>query len=116
MLGHGAMSEAGPGGLAGGPMMMPPGGMRGGGQGGQEAVRRAYLPQEAEAWGTEPEFVAVPSAVGIGGEHSQDAESEFVAVASAVGIGGEHSQDAEPEFVPVASAAVGLGAPPDQVQ
>jgi hypothetical protein len=103
MLGRGAMGETGPGGLAGagdagGPMMMPPGGMRGGGQAGQarqERMRRAYLPEEAESWGT------TGPAGGVLGADQQNQHDQ-------------HGDDTEPEFVPGPSAAVGIGAQPDQ--
>ena len=86
MLGRGAMGEAGPGGLAGGPMM-PSAGRPGGGAGSQERTRRAYLPEERESWGTGPG--PADAALGSG-------------------------EDAEPEFEPMPSAAVGIGAVSDQ--
>jgi len=107
MLGRGAMGEAGPGGPAGGagdaggPMMMPPGGMRGGGQAGQareERMRRAYLPEEAQSWGT-----TGPAGVVLGADQQNQHDHHD-----------QHGDDTESEFVPGPSAAVGIGAQPDQ--
>jgi hypothetical protein len=102
------MGETGPGGLAGageadgagGPMMMPPGGMRGGGQDRQERMRRAYLPEEGESWGT-----TGPAGVVLGADRRSQHD--------------QHDQhgddtDTEPEFVAGPSAAGGIGAQPDQ--
>jgi hypothetical protein len=102
MLGRGATGGATPGGT----MTMPPGGPHGGaGQaGGQERMRHAYLPEDADSWGAGPG----PAGVVLGaGQHDEQDQH------------GEHhgrGEDAEPEFVPMASAAVGLGAQPDQAR
>jgi hypothetical protein len=95
MLGRGTTGGAG----AGGPMMMPPGGMRGGGQAGQagqERMRRAYLPEEEESWDAGPG----PAGVVLGADQHDQHD--------------QHGDDTEPEFVSVPSAAVGIGAQPDQ--
>lgn len=75
----------------GGPMMAPPGGMggRGGGQGNPERQRLAYLPEEAEYWGTAPPI----HGISLGARERPDID-----------------EAAEPEFVPVITAALGGGA------
>ena len=104
MLGRGAMGEGGPGGPAGadGSMMMPHGGMGGGSQAAQERMRRAYLPEEDESWGTTPGHMR--QALGADQHDQHDQYDPH----------GPHGEDAEPEFVPMPSAVVGIGARQDQ--
>jgi hypothetical protein len=108
MAGAGEPGAGEPGG-----MMMPPLGARGsgGGQADQERMRRAYLPEETESWGTRPGLGGVPRV----GEDAEDAEPEHMPVLPAAVGHDEHREDGESEYRPVPSAAVGIGAQPDQV-
>jgi len=75
-------AEAGGDGL----MMMPPAGMGGGSQQRQERERRAYLPQDEDYWGTEPEL---PEPA-VGAEDRRAAsEPEFAGPRVIAGIGAE---------------------------
>lgn len=104
----GATGEGEPGGMVGSPMM-PSGGRPGGGSAGQERMRRAYLPEEEEAWGAGPG----PTGVGLGADDDAEFEFEFEPGPSAAVGTGEHTEDGEDEFVAMPSAAVGIGARPD---
>jgi hypothetical protein len=73
-----------PGGV--GPMMMPRSGAGGPGTGSQERARRAYLPEDDDYWGTEPDQRRY--AVGAP-EHEIDDEPDFGVPGVFVGIGAE---------------------------
>jgi hypothetical protein len=82
-----------------GPMMMPPigmGGMGGGGMGGgagaaQERERLAYLPEDDECWGTEPEL---PEPSVGGDDHDNSPEPEFGSGPTVRGIGAHSALEA----------------------